>query len=301
MGARRDDRHPPGRDRAPLQNVLATNPERTAVLEAAGLVRRGAGGFTVHPVLEPADPATGRSVVAARLSGLRQALDAAESEQIPGAEQRWAQQSDEVLLNQGRASAATGRAIAGRVVPALPGLPERLARAGARILDVGTGVAALAVVLATEFPAAEVVGVDVLQRALDLAKAELEQAGPEAAARIAVRLQDVGDISEQNAYDLVWLPIPFLSGPALTAALPRLHTALRPGGWLVAGTHQAFSDPLRQAVAAWTGYLNGGNSASDTDRAAEALRTAGFGDDRRFPTVPGGPILLAARKSPDPE
>jgi hypothetical protein len=52
---------------------------------------------------------------------------------------------------------------------------------------------------------------------------------------------------------------------------------------------------LRQAVGAWTAVLNGGNPL-DTDGVAEALEAAGFRDQRRFPTVPGGPVLLAAQQ-----
>ncbi|NUR31551.1 MAG: SAM-dependent methyltransferase, partial [Catenulispora sp.] len=151
---------------APLADVLLANPARTAVLEAAGLVRPSEAGFTPHPVLEVTDAATARSAVAARLSALQQALDVASAEPGVDAEPSWAQHDDQVLLHQGRASAMTGQALATKVVPALPGLAERLAHPGSKILDVGTGVAALALALAEQFPAAAVTGVDVLPRAL---------------------------------------------------------------------------------------------------------------------------------------
>lgn len=279
----------------PLDHVLAAHPRRTAVLEAAGLVRRDGDAFTVTPLLHIADPATARSAAAARLSALRQAVTVAESEQTGGAAPAWERHDDDVLLNQGRASAATGRAIATRVVPALPGLAERLAQSGSRILDVGTGVAALALALATAFPHAELVGIDVLQRVLDLARIELAEADPAVASRMTLRLQDAGALDEQAAYDLIWLPVPFLSDAALESAIPRVRTALRPGGWLVAGTNPAAEHPLRRAVAAWTADLNGGSSG-DTDRVAETLTAAGFCGEQRFPTVPGGPVLLAARR-----
>jgi SAM-dependent methyltransferase len=279
----------------PIRDVLAAHPQRTAVLEAAGLVWGSGADLGVHPMLDIADPATARSAMAARLSALKQAAAAAEGEQAVGGEPAWARQDDEVLLNQGRASAASGRALATRVVPVLPGLAEALAGGKGRVLDVGTGVAALALALAAELPAAEVVGIDVLQRALDLARGELALAEPDVAARVSLRLEDVGAIAEHEAYDLVWLPVPFLPDAAFQAAVPRLRAALRPGGWLVAGTNPAVADPLRQAVAAWTASLNGGNS-SHTDGVAEMLRAAGFTDEQRFPTVPGGPVLLAVRR-----
>ncbi|MEY9933777.1 SAM-dependent methyltransferase [Catenulispora sp. GP43] len=280
---------------APLTRVLADHPRRTAVLEAAGLVRRDGDSVVVDPVLDVADSATAHSAVAARLSALRQAASAASADQSTSGAPAWARHDDDVLLNQGRASAATGRGLATRIVPALSGLAERLAAPGSRVLDVGTGVAALALAVAEAFPATEVVGIDVLQRVLDLARTELAGADPATAARITLRLQDVGALAEQDAYDLIWLPVPFLSDAALKSAIPRILTALRPGGWLVAGTNPASDHPLRRAVDAWTADLNGGNG-SDTDAVGHALKAAGFGDERGFPTVPGGPVLIAARR-----
>jgi SAM-dependent methyltransferase len=281
---------------APLAEVLAAHPRRTAVLEAAGLVHRSGDTLTVDPLLDPADAATAHSAVAARLSSLRQAVTTAANEQGSDAEPAWQRHDDDVLRNQGRASAATGRALAGRVVPALPGLAERLAGPGSRVLDVGTGVAALALSVAGAFPAAEVVGIDVLQRVLDLARTELAGADPAVASRITLRLEDAGAVAEEDAYDLVWIPVPFLSDAALDSAIPRLFRALRPSGWLVAGTNPAAAHPLHRAVAAWTADLNGGNAA-DTDSVGEALAAAGFGEQHRFPTVPGGPVLLAAQRA----
>ncbi|HEX6452039.1 MAG TPA: methyltransferase domain-containing protein [Trebonia sp.] len=128
---------------------------------------------------------------------------AAAGEVPPG----WATQSDEVLLNQGHASAATGRALATRLVPTLPGLAGRLASPGSRVLDVGTGVAALALALARELPHTHVTAIDVLDRALRLARTELAQAGP-VAGRVELRRQDVADLREPERYNLIWLPAP---------------------------------------------------------------------------------------------
>ncbi|MEB3959239.1 hypothetical protein OKJ48_03065, partial [Streptomyces kunmingensis] len=79
----------------------------SAVLEAAGLVRRDGAALVPHPSLVYADGATARSAVTARLGSLRQAVAVAARE--PAATGGgWAAQDDEVLLAQGRASAATG-------------------------------------------------------------------------------------------------------------------------------------------------------------------------------------------------
>ena len=71
----------------------------------------------------------------------------------------WAAQSDEALLAQGRASAQGAAGFAQFVMPMLAGLQETFAD-GARMLDVGTGVAAMAVAYAELFPQLTVVGID---------------------------------------------------------------------------------------------------------------------------------------------
>ncbi len=137
---------------APLADVLDANPARTAVLEVAGLVRGAGNVLTPHMSLVYADERTARSAVEARLSSLRQAVAAASHDPAGGTGGGWAEQDEAVLLHQGRASATTGRVLATKVVPALPGLDERLGGGDSRILDVGTGVAALALALTEQLP-----------------------------------------------------------------------------------------------------------------------------------------------------
>lgn len=277
----------------PLADVVAANPQRTAVLEAVGLIQRDGDALVLHPSHQYPDGPTNRSAAQARLSSLRQALAAAAGDR--GEAGGWADQDDEVLRSQGHASAGTGRAISGNVVPALPGLAERLDAQGSRIMDIGTGIAALALALAEAFPRAEVVGIDVMERALRLARKELAAAGTEAASRVTLRHADVADMAEQAAYDMVWLPAPFLAEAALTQALPRLVEALKPGAWIVVGTNPAAPEVLRRAVAGWHAIRNGGN-AYDADQMTETLIAHGLREERRFATVPGGPVLVAARR-----
>ncbi len=115
------------------------------------------------------------------------------------------------------------------------------------------------------------------------------------AGRVSLHHLDVADLTEQAAYDLIWLPAPFLAEAALSAGLPRLAGALRPGGWLVVGTNPPCQDAMLLAVGRWTAALHGGNSY-DTDHMAAALVASGLNEVRRFPTVSGGPVLVAARR-----
>ncbi|MFJ8827493.1 class I SAM-dependent methyltransferase [Streptomyces sp. NPDC102467] len=271
-----------------LEKALAADAARTAVLEAAGVVRREGSDTVAVPALQ-VGPASSNAA-SARLSSMRQAVAAAAGEAVTG----WDAQSDDVLLDQGRASAATGHALATRLVPALPGLADRVATPGSRVLDIGTGTGALALALAQKLPQARVTGIDSLERAIRLARRELDGAGP-GSERIELRHQDAVDVRERDVYDLVWLPAPFLSDDALQACLPHLAAALTDGGWLVAGTNPAPHEPLLAAVANWNAVRNGG-SALTSHRMAEALGDLGFEDLRQIPTVPGGPVLVAGRR-----
>lgn len=271
-----------------LAGALAADPDRTAVLEAAGLVRRTGGGLIPHPALQDR-PAAGHAA-AARLSVLRQVLGTAVGEVPPG----WAAQPDQVLLDQGHGSAAIGHALATRLVPALDGLASRLATPGSRVLDAGTGIAALAIALARELPHVRVTAIDSLDHVLRLARAELRRAGAPAE-RVELRHQDAADLREPDTYDLIWLPAPFLSEESLTAALPHLADALTPGGWLVAGTYPAPPGELAAAVARWNSARNGGNSLGP-DRLAAMLRELGLGGVGQLPTVPGNPVLVTGQR-----
>ena len=274
-----------------LAGALAADPDRAAVLAAAGLVQ-GAGGSVVPGPALLDGPLAG-NVAAARLSSLRQAVEVAAGEAPPG----WSALPDEVLLDQGHASAATGHALATRLVPTLAGLADRLAAPGSRVLDIGTGVGALALALARELPNTHVTGIDVLARAIELARTELRQAGS-LAERVELRQQDVADLREPAAYDLIWLPAPFLPESSLNAALPHIVAAIAPGGWLVAGTNPAPASPLAAAVAQWNAARNGGN-ALDADTVAARLGELGLGHVGQRPTVPGGPVLVTGQHTPD--
>ncbi|MDT0263353.1 SAM-dependent methyltransferase [Jatrophihabitans lederbergiae] len=272
-----------------LSEAIASDASRTAVLAAAGLVQRDGDDLVTHPLLETS--ATSASVAAAMLSSLRLAVAAAGSETTQG----WAEQPDEVLLRQGRASAATGRAIAKRIVPDLTGLLERLSRPGGRVLDVGTGVGALAIALVQELPHVRVTAIDILDRAIRLARVELDGAGVDRDS-IELRQQDAADLTEVDCYDMVWLPAPFLTVESLEATIPRCVQALAADGWIVVGTNPPPTTSLSSAVAQWKAHRSGGSGA-DADLIASILEDLGMGDVSRHRTFPGGPVLVAGRRT----
>jgi hypothetical protein len=78
-------------------------------------------------------------------------------------------------------------------------------------------------------------------------------------------------------------------------ALPPAAAAVRPGGWIVVGTNPVSGDPLLAAVNRWNA-ARGQGSAFDAAPAAPELAAAGLADVRTYPTFPGGPVLVAARR-----
>lgn len=278
--------------------ALASWQQALGCLSAAALVAR-------PPEWTPARPEL--------LHAARAVLDAAglDPAQAPPAEQitrslaqaaaitgpvgfTWLDQPDEALLAQGRISGHGARLAARHVLGRLDGLTERLDRAGAAILDVGTGVATLATALAEQFPAVTVTGLDVSERVLALARTEL--AGHPAAHRVRLRCQDVAGLDEREAYDLAWIPAPFVPPAALTAGVAATAAALRPSGWLLLGLGDLPPDrPLDAAVSRLNTAAWGGTALSDDD-AAHLLTAAGLTDVTHIGAVPGAPSMTAARR-----
>jgi methylase of polypeptide subunit release factors len=179
------------------------------------------------------------------------------------------------------------------VLPHLGDLRRRLEEPGGRVLDVGTGVAAMAVAYAETFPAVHVVGLDVSERALNLAKDTV--ANSPAGSRVELRLQSVADLDDESAYDMAWLPAPFIPETALQQGIARIAIALRPGGWAMLGHGKYGSDRVDDAVNRFKTVAFGGTPLSDAE--AEALLTeAGLSNVVHIPTPPGAPAIALAQR-----
>lgn len=116
--------------------------------------------------------------------------------------------------------------------------------------------------------------------------------------RIEIRDQLVQDLPEIDAFDVVWLPGPFLVPDVLPAALRAVYRALRPGGWHVNGTHGGGGDDLGSVSARLRAVLWGGDTITP-ERAANLLDQAGFTDVTRFPRLPTGLVPMRARRPYD--
>jgi len=242
-----------------------------------------ASGVTVEPgqPVPGADGETARQIANLAAAPLHQAAALASGRAIS-----WSEQSDQALLAQGRASAYGIPAFAQLLLPLMGDLGTRLAAPGARMLDVGTGVAAMAIAFAEAFPQLHVLGIDVLDRPLSLARQNI--AGSDVAGRVMVRKQDVSQFTDETGFDLAYLPAPFVPRPAVRAGLPRMAAALRPGGWLFVAHGKFGGTPAEDALTGLKTLIYGGTPLDEAET-ADLLRGAGLTSVRTAPTPAGAP------------
>jgi len=230
------------------------------------------------------DPAAAPVVGLAR-AFLRQATELVEQ---PGRAGSWEQVDEDLLQGMGRLSMAVVDAFA-TAEDQLDGLGERMATDGARFLDVGTGTGWLAVAVARRHPGAHVVGLDIFEPALALARANVAAEGLED--RVELRQQDVAALADAASYDAVWLPLPFLPRAVTEPALAACARALRPGGWLLAGTFAGPPGRLAELLVDLRTVRAGGHPWRD-DELLAVLAAAGYADIGEVPRQWTAPVRL---------
>jgi hypothetical protein len=287
-------------DSDPLQAFLHENDRAIWSTAALVLALRGAASQEQQAAAQAVVEASGLND-SARLEDVGGIVAQAEApihqaaSLLRGQGHMWAAQSDEALLAQGRASAQGAAAFAEFGLPMLSGLRESFA-SGARMLDVGTGVGALAVAYAEVFPRLSVVGIDVMPRVLGLG--ERNVAASSVSDRVVLREQDVSFLNEPDTYAFAWVPAPFIPPSALALGLPRVADALQPGGWLMLGHGKYGGSSLDDAVGRFKTIAYGGTALND-EEAEELLRSAGMSEVMTVPTPQGSPALSFARKAPN--
>ena len=256
------------------------------LLVAAGVLgRTGADRYTV--IDDDLAALDGAIVAPAMVAALRRALEHTERRSAG-----WDGANPETVLNQGRASRAVADHIASVLLPRMPESRSALEGGVSRFLDVGVGVAAISARLCQIYPDLTCLGIDVLPEVLVLAAAELTELG--LAGRVELRLQSVGELADVGAFDLAWLPQPFIPRPAFEAGIPLVHRALRPNRWVVVPLAVgSASDPFKVAVFDHTAHVLGGGPIRVAD-AAELLASAGF--DQINSTSWRGQMLVLARR-----
>ena len=195
--------------------------------------------------------------------------EATELFQNPDRPPGWVLRDPAVLQALGQASRQNVRSI----VTLANDRPRLAASLAGRFLDVGTGVGAMALEAAELCPSLQVVGLDIWEPSLALARANVA-ASPHAA-RVEIRAQDVTQLDELAAYTLAWLAAPFLARPVAEAALDRLAVALAPNGHLVVGLYAMPADKAGAALTALR-IVRGGGHVWDVAEMQQQLRARGF-------------------------
>lgn len=181
------------------------------------------------------------------------------------------------------------------IAPQLADLPERLDAPGAAFLDIGVGVGALSVSMLRQWPGLRAVGVDPLPEAIAQAQSNVRAAGLEH--RIELRTGLGQDITDKDAFDLVFVPSAFIPEPHVRAIVQRSQTALRPGGWLLLAMVNPGPDTLGDALTRFRTTVWGGTVFEKG--AAQALaEQCGYTDSRLLPGPTGAPVAFVAGRKP---
>jgi precorrin-6B methylase 2 len=223
-----------------------------AVLAAAGLAELGE--------LPPPQQAVVLGMIRMTLGHALELLD--NPDRAPG----WSYTDPAILDGYGRGSAMLPAAMS-QAHPDLANVTN--------FLDVGTGVGLLACAAAQVWPNAHVVGIDPWETSLSRARANVDAAG--LSDRVELRQTTLDGVSDDAAFDCVWIPSFFLTDDVLVDGLAVALRALKPGGWVVVGAAKQSPDPLGNAVGSLR-WIRGGGTVLDPETGVKLLEQAGFAD-----------------------
>ncbi len=210
------------------------DPRVRAALQAVTAAAVGDG-------IDALTPAQAATVLGQLTYALQEALDLIrDPERAPG----WTYTDPVMLQERGRSSraGATNFRTMAATRPALRAILE----SDCTFLDVGTGTGWLAIQAAQYWPRMRIVGLDILEPALQLAEANIAENGFNE--RITVRRQSITELDDEAAYHLAWLPSMFLPLAVVDEALPRIARALKPGGMLILGMFASAPGPYGETV-----------------------------------------------------
>jgi 2-polyprenyl-3-methyl-5-hydroxy-6-metoxy-1,4-benzoquinol methylase len=234
--------------------------------------------------------AAGQPIIGMVRAFLRQATELVEN---PGRIGEWDHVDEAILQGVGRLSMAITSAF--RVATeALDGLGERLRIPGSTFLDVGTGTGWLAIAIARTFPDAHVTGIDIFEPALRLAHQNVTAEGMQD--HVDLRELNAVDITDEAAFDAIWLPLPFMPAAIVPQAVASCARALRPGGWLLPGTFAGPGDSLSQMLVDLRTVRSGGHPWQ-ANEIVGLLHAHGLADAQEVPRTWTAPLrLYAARR-----
>ncbi len=166
-----------------------------------------------------------------------------------------------------------------------PGGPEEIEAligrhdlTGKRILDFGSGLGGVDVLLAERYGVREVVGIDIAPEVIDLARTLIARRG--LSDRVRFQLTAPGPLPfPDQAFDVVFSKDAMVHVADKAALYEEIKRVLKPGGWLIASdwlwAPDASTDPL---VKAWNGDNEMGFAFTTVAEARAALIGAGYLD-----------------------
>ena len=255
------------------------------MLALAGLVERNDTGWVPTESLRAEVPPERIDVARERLASV---LGQAATIAALGPGRSWDSYGDEVLLAQGRLSAAVSRAFAS-MLSSMPDLAAVVEHCQV-IIDAGVGVAGAACTICETLPDARVIGLDVNPRALGLARKLAAAKG--LSDRIELRLQGVEELQDVGVASVGHIPPQFIPRPAVIEGIGRMFRALRPGGILLLDVS---GQDAEATVDRWQAY-NAGGSAMTLTECAEVVTAAGFEQPKTPPNLPPGAPLAYCRR-----
>ena len=205
----------------------------------------------------------------------------------------WAHYDPMLLKSQGLISRAFPRHFAQLAAER----PDIAAAFSHRFLDIGVGVAALAVEAAEQFPKLHVTGIDIWEPSLALAREAV--AASAHADRVEIKNQDVTTLDEPDRYSAVWFPILFFPRQVVEAAMPGVVAALRKDGLLIIPRPAPPPPGLPALLGRLQMLRNGGASWTDDELvalvSANGLVDVAFCPGPALAAMPGGRMLLARK------
>ncbi len=205
----------------------------------------------------------------------------------------WRHTDPAILQTQGDGSAMLAPVMKNMIIPQLGDLAERMARPGAKFLDVGVGVASLAIAMARLWPELRVVGVDEYDAPLAIARDHITRA--KLGDRIELRQTQIDTFGDEGIYDLAWVPSFFIAPDNVAAAAASVHASLKPGGWMIFAAFAPTGAAKACAIVGMLADLWGGRTFSPSE-VEPVLATAGFTNVRVLPG-PGGVAMAIGQRA----
>lgn len=231
------------------------------------------------------------AVIGTIRTSLLQALDLVTApERPPG----WVYEDPALLIGQGQMSAVVPWCI-DESLDLMPGLRDRLGQPGARLLDIGCGIAALASAACRQWPEVSVVGVDPWAPSMAIARQQVAAAGLDD--RITLQEIPIQELTEVDSFAAAWVPGPFLPPEIIADTMAVTLRALEPGGWALFGLFAGPENPLANALLDLKTVRNGGHPLSES-ATVQHLESGGFTDIAVLPRPWRAPLILVVGRKP---